>query len=192
MPGTSRALRKCCGTPEFTCQEYTLTSDGALDALVRTRRTLGDLVLGIGSVRTVEDLRAAGDAGADFAVSQIYLPELVDAAAELGLCYIPGALTPTEVISAWNRGVPTVKVSPISPVGGLDYLRELLVPMPDVAVMPTGGITLEAAAEYLRLGAVAIGVSGFLLGDALLTGDVSELKARADQLVSSVQLPPAS
>ena len=175
-----------------TCQEYTLTTDGALDALVRTRKTLGDLVLGIGSVRTVEDLRAAADAGADFAVSQIFLPELVDAAAELGLCYIPGALTPTEVISAWNRGVPTVKVSPVGPLGGLDYLRELLVPMPDVAVMPTGGITLEAAAEYLRLGAVAIGVSGFLLGDALLTGDVSELKARADQLVSSVQLQPAS
>ena len=175
-----------------TCQEYTLTTDGALDALVRTRKTLGDLVLGIGSVRTVEDLRAAADAGADFAVSQIFLPELVDAAAELGLCYIPGALTPTEVISAWNRGVPTVKVSPVGPLGGLDYLRELLMPMPDVAVMPTGGITLEAAAEYLRLGAVAIGVSGFLLGDALLTGDVSELKARADQLVSSVQLQPAS
>ena len=175
-----------------TCQEYTLTTDGALDALVRTRKTLGDLVLGIGSVRTVEDLRAATDAGADFAVSQIFLPELVDAAAELGLCYIPGALTPTEVISAWNRGVPTVKVSPIGPLGGLDYFRELLLPMPDVAVMPTGGITLDAAAVYLRLGAVAIGVSGFLLGDALLTGDMSGLKARADRLVSSVQLQRAS
>jgi 2-dehydro-3-deoxyphosphogluconate aldolase / (4S)-4-hydroxy-2-oxoglutarate aldolase len=174
-----------------TCQEYTLTTDGALHALVRTRQALGDLVLGVGSVRTVDDLRAAADAGADFAVSQIFLPELVDAAAELGLCYIPGALTPTEVISAWNRGVPTVKVSPISPLGGLDYFRELLMPMPDVAIMPTGGVTLQAAAAYLRLGAVAVGVSGFLLGDALLTGDVSELKARADTLVSSVQLQPA-
>ena len=121
-----------------TCQEYTLTSEGAwTPSSVRAR--LGDLVLGVGSVRTVDDLRAAADAGADFAVSQIFLPELVDAAAELGLCYIPGALTPTEVVSAWNRGVPTVKVSPIGPVGGLDYLRELLVPMPDVAMMPTGG-----------------------------------------------------
>jgi 2-dehydro-3-deoxyphosphogluconate aldolase / (4S)-4-hydroxy-2-oxoglutarate aldolase len=176
----------------ITCQEYTLTSEGALDALVRTRKTLGNLLLGIGSVRTVDDLRAAADAGADFAVSQILLPELVDTADELGLCYIPGALTPTEIISAWNRGVPTVKVSPVGPVGGLDYLRELLVPMPDVAVMPTGGITLEAAAAYLRLGAVAVGISGHLFGDALLTGDVSELKSRADTLVSSVQLQPAS
>jgi 2-dehydro-3-deoxyphosphogluconate aldolase / (4S)-4-hydroxy-2-oxoglutarate aldolase len=184
----SRALRDA----GITCQEYTLTSEGALDALVRTRKTLGDLLLGIGSVRTVGDLRAAADAGADFAVSQIFLPELVDTADELGLCYIPGALTPTEIISAWNRGVPTVKVSPVGPVGGLDYLRELLVPMPDVAVMPTGGITLEAAAAYLRLGAVAVGISGHLFGDALLTGDVSELKSRADTLVSSVQLQPAS
>jgi 2-dehydro-3-deoxyphosphogluconate aldolase / (4S)-4-hydroxy-2-oxoglutarate aldolase len=175
-----------------TCQEYTLTSEGALKAFVRARRALGGLVLGVGSVRTVDDLRAAADAGADFAVSQVFLPELVDAAAELGLCYIPGALTPTEVISAWNRGVPSVKVSPVGPLGGLDYFRELLMPMPDVAMMPTGGVTLEAAAAYLRLGAVAVGVSGFLLGDALLTGDVSELKARADTLVSSVQLEPAS
>jgi 2-dehydro-3-deoxyphosphogluconate aldolase / (4S)-4-hydroxy-2-oxoglutarate aldolase len=175
-----------------TCQEYTLTSEGALQAFVRTRRALEGLVLGVGSVRTVDDLRAAADAGADFAVSQILLPELVDTAADLGLCYIPGALTPTEVISAWNRGVPTVKVSPVGPLGGLDYFRELFMPMPDVAMMPTGGVTLEAAAGYLRLGAAAVGVSGFLLGDALLTGDVSELKRRADTLVSSVQLEAAS
>jgi 2-dehydro-3-deoxyphosphogluconate aldolase / (4S)-4-hydroxy-2-oxoglutarate aldolase len=174
------------------CQEYTLTTEGALHALVRARRALPDAVLGVGSVRTVDDLRAAADAGANFAVSQIFLPELVDAAAELGLCYLPGALTPTEVISAWNRGVPTVKVSPIGPVGGLNYLRELLLPMPDVAVMPTGGIDLEAAAEYLGLGAVAVGVSGFLFGDALLTGDAVGLKARADKLVGSVQFRPVS
>jgi 2-dehydro-3-deoxyphosphogluconate aldolase/(4S)-4-hydroxy-2-oxoglutarate aldolase len=186
--GASEVLRDA----GVTCQEYTLTSGGALHAFVRTRRALEGLVLGVGSVRTVEDLRAAADAGADFAVSQIFLPELVDTAADLGLCYIPGALTPTEVISAWNRGVPTVKVSPVGPLGGLDYFRELFMPMPDVAMMPTGGVTLEAAAGYLRLGAAAVGVSGFLLGDALVTGDVSELKRRADTLVSSVQLEAAS
>jgi 2-dehydro-3-deoxyphosphogluconate aldolase / (4S)-4-hydroxy-2-oxoglutarate aldolase len=186
--GASQVLRDA----GVTCQEYTLTSEGALQAFVRTRRALEGLVLGVGSVRTVDDLRAAADAGADFAVSQILLPELVDTAADLGLCYIPGALTPTEVISAWNRGVPTVKVSPVGPLGGLDYFRELFMPMPDVAMMPTGGVTLEAAAGYLRLGAAAVGVSGFLLGDALVTGDVSELKRRADTLVSSVQLEAAS
>jgi 2-dehydro-3-deoxyphosphogluconate aldolase / (4S)-4-hydroxy-2-oxoglutarate aldolase len=170
-----------------TCHEYTLTTEGALRALVGARRRLDGAVLGVGSVRTVDDLRAAAEAGADFAVSQVVLPELIDAADELGLCYIPGAITPTEVISAWNRGVPAVKLSPVGPLGGPEYFRELLVPMPDVALMPTGGVTLEAAAEYLRLGAVAVGVSGFLFGDALLTGDVSDLEARAEQLVAAVQ-----
>jgi 2-dehydro-3-deoxyphosphogluconate aldolase / (4S)-4-hydroxy-2-oxoglutarate aldolase len=185
--GASQVLRDA----GVTCQEFTLTSKVALNAFVRACRALDGLVLGIGSVRTVDDLRAAADAGADFAVSQIFLPALVDAAAELGLCYIPGALTPTEVISAWNRGVATARSHLLVRWVGLDYFRELLMPMPDVAMMPTGGVTLEAAAAYLRLGAVAVGVSGFLLGDALLTGEVSELKRRADTLVSSVQLEPA-
>jgi 2-dehydro-3-deoxyphosphogluconate aldolase/(4S)-4-hydroxy-2-oxoglutarate aldolase len=175
-----------------TCHEYTLTTEGALSALVAARPRLDGVLLGVGSVRTVDHLRASADAGADFAVSQVFLPELVDAAADLGLSYIPGAMTPTEVVSAWNRGVPAVKVSPVGPLGGLDYFRELLIPMPDVALMPTGGVTLEAASEYLRLGAVAVGVSGFLFGDVLLTGDVVGLAPRAEQLVSSIQSQPAS
>ncbi len=175
-----------------TCHEYTLTTEGALKALVRARRSLGDVVLGVGSVRTVEHLQAAADVGADFAVSQVFLPELVEASSELGLCYIPGALTPTEIVWAWNRGVPAVKVSPIGPLGGPDYFREVFLPMPDVALMPTGGVTLQAAADYLNLGAVAVGVSGFLFGDALLTGGMAEMKTRAEQLVSASKAVPES
>ena len=78
------------------------------------------------------------------------------------------------------------KVSPIGPLGGVTYLNELRGPMPDVSIMPTGGVTLEAAAEFLDAGAVAVGVSGALLEDALLGGDLVALKARAQQLVSSV------
>jgi 2-dehydro-3-deoxyphosphogluconate aldolase / (4S)-4-hydroxy-2-oxoglutarate aldolase len=191
-PSTSSGRRRCCGKPESPATSYTLTTEGALTAFGTARRTLEDVVLGVGSVRTVEHLRAVADAGADFAVSQVFLPELVEAAADLGLCYIPGALTPTEIISAWNCGAPAVKVSPVGPLGGPNYFREIFVPMPDVALMPTGGVTLEGAAEYLQLGAAAVGVSRFLFGDALLTGDVAGLKSRADQLVSSVQLIPAS
>ena len=102
---------------------------------------------------------------------------------------MPGALTPTEVISAWNTGVPAVKVSPIGSVGGVSYLDELRGPMPDVSIMPTGGVTLQAAAKYLDAGAIAVGVSGALLGDALLGGDLDALKVRALQLVSSVAAP---
>jgi 2-dehydro-3-deoxyphosphogluconate aldolase/(4S)-4-hydroxy-2-oxoglutarate aldolase len=140
-------------------------------------------VLGIGTVRSTDDLQAAADAGADFAVSQFFQPELVAAAEELGLCYIPGALTPTEIVAAWDSGAPTVKVSPIGPLGGPAYLRELRGPLPEVALMPTGGVSLEDASEHLRLGAVAVGVSGHLFGDALLGGDLDALRQRGERLV---------
>ena len=168
------------------CFEYTLTTDGALDALVELRKVLPEALVGVGTVRTVDHLRAAGDAGAEFTVSQIFLPELAVAAREQQIAFIPGALTPTEVVTAWNAGVPAVKVSPIGPLGGVNYLKELRGPLPDVAMMPTGGVTLEAAADYLDAGAVAVGVSGALLGDVLLGGDLGDLAARAEQLMSSV------
>ena len=170
----------------ITCFEYTLTSEGALDALVEARQILPDAAVGVGTVRTTEHLKAAAEAGAAFAVSQVFLPELVAAAQEYQIPYVPGTLTPTEVLCAWNTGVPAVKVSPIGPLGGVTYLNELRGPMPDVSIMPTGGVTLEAAAEYLDAGAVAVGVSSALLEDALLGGDLVALKARAQQLVSSV------
>jgi 2-dehydro-3-deoxyphosphogluconate aldolase / (4S)-4-hydroxy-2-oxoglutarate aldolase len=168
------------------CFEYTLTTEGALDALVELRKVLPEALVGVGTVRTVDQLRAANDAGAEFTVSQIFLPELLAAARHLQIAFIPGALTPTEVVIAWNAGVPAVKVSPIGPLGGVNYLKELRGPLPDVAMMPTGGVTLAAAADYLDAGAVAVGVSGALLGDVLLGGDLGALSARAKQLMSSV------
>jgi 2-dehydro-3-deoxyphosphogluconate aldolase / (4S)-4-hydroxy-2-oxoglutarate aldolase len=171
------------------CFEYTLTTEGALDALVELRRVFPEALVGVGTVRAVDHLRAARDAGAEFAVSQVFLPELVAAARKQQIPFIPGALTPTEVVTAWNAGAPAVKVSPIGPVGGVSYLNELRGPLPDVAIMPTGGVTLEAAAHYLDAGAVAVGLSSALLGDALLGGDLDALSARADQLMSSVSAP---
>ena len=168
------------------CFEYTLTTEGALDALVELRKVLPEALVGVGTVRTVDHLRAASDAGAEFTVSQIFLPELVAAALEQQIAFVPGALTPTEVVTAWNAGVPAVKVSPIGPLGGVSYLNELRGPLPDVAIMPTGGVTLDAAAHYLDAGAVAVGVSGALLGDVLLGGDLAPLSARAEQLMASV------
>jgi len=174
------------------CYEYTLTTEGALDAMVELRKVLPEALVGVGTVRTVDHLRAASDAGAEFAVSQVFLPELVAAAREQPIDFVPGALTPTEVLTAWNAGVPAVKVSPIGPLGGVHYLTELRGPLPDVAIMPTGGVTLDAAADYLDAGAVAVGVSGALLEDALIGGDLAALSARAEQLMSSVSRVGAS
>jgi 2-dehydro-3-deoxyphosphogluconate aldolase / (4S)-4-hydroxy-2-oxoglutarate aldolase len=168
------------------CFEYTLTTDGALDALVELRKLLPEALVGVGTVRTVDHIRAAREAGAQFSVSQVFLPELAAAAREQQIPFVPGALTPTEVVTAWNAGVPAVKVSPIGPLGGVGYLNELRGPLPDVAIMPTGGVTVESAADYLDAGAVAVGVSGALLGDVLLGGDLTGLSTRAEQLMSSV------
>jgi 2-dehydro-3-deoxyphosphogluconate aldolase/(4S)-4-hydroxy-2-oxoglutarate aldolase len=168
------------------CFEYTLTTDGALDALVELRKLLPEALVGVGTVRTVDHIRAASEAGAQFSVSQVFLPELAAAAREQQIPFVPGALTPTEVVTAWNAGVPAVKVSPIGPLGGVSYLNELRGPLPDVAIMPTGGVTLDAAADYLDAGAVAVGVSSALVGDVLLGGDLTALSTRAEQLMSSV------
>jgi 2-dehydro-3-deoxyphosphogluconate aldolase/(4S)-4-hydroxy-2-oxoglutarate aldolase len=164
------------------CFEYTLTTQGALEALVQLRDLLPMAIVGVGTVRTVDHLRAAADAGAQFAVSQIFLPELAAAARSQQIPFIPGALTPTEVVIAWSAGAPVVKVSPVGPLGGVSYLKELRGPLPDVALMPTGGVTLEAVPQYLDAGAAAVGVSGALLGDALLGGDLAALSARAERL----------
>ena len=164
------------------CFEFTLTSEGALEAVSAFRERQPEVILGVGTVRTPEHLAAAQDAGAMFAVSQVFLPRLVERAHELRLPFVPGALSPTEIVTAWESGVSLVKVSPIGPVGGVGYLNELRGPLPDIAMMPTGGVTLDAVGAYLDAGAAAVGISGAVFGTALITGDLSGLADRAAQL----------
>jgi 2-dehydro-3-deoxyphosphogluconate aldolase/(4S)-4-hydroxy-2-oxoglutarate aldolase len=172
----------------FRCIEFTLTTHGAIDALGEVRRALpDDVLLGIGTVRTLQQVDDALKGEADFLVSQTFNPEVIDAAQRRGVPFIPGTLTPTEVVRAWEHGVPAVKVSPIGPVGGPEYLTELIAPMPEVPVMPTGGVTIDNGAEYLRRGAVAVGISRSLTGDALTPGgDLDALAQRAHTAVSGV------
>lgn len=167
------------------CVEFTLTTTGALEAVAAVRASLpADLVVGVGTVRTEQQMSESIDAGAEFMVSQIFQPHLVKAATLRGVPYFPGALTPTEVLTAWESGVPAVKVSPVGPVGGLAYFEQLRGPLPDVPLMPTGGLNLDDVCAYFDLGAVAVGLSGPLVGDALLPdGDLGALAERAHKLV---------
>jgi 2-dehydro-3-deoxyphosphogluconate aldolase/(4S)-4-hydroxy-2-oxoglutarate aldolase len=165
------------------CFEFTLTSEGAIAAVSAFREQRPEAIVGVGTVRTGDQLAAAHAAGAAFAVSQIFLPRLAVRAHELGMPFVPGALTPTEIVTAWESGVTSlVKVSPIGPVGGVAYLKELRGPLPDIALMPTGGVTLESAGAYLAAGAAAVGVSGAVFGDSLITGNLTGLADRAAQL----------
>ncbi|GIG35541.1 bifunctional 4-hydroxy-2-oxoglutarate aldolase/2-dehydro-3-deoxy-phosphogluconate aldolase [Cellulomonas pakistanensis] len=170
----------------FRCLEFTLTTRGALEAARRARAELpAELLLAVGTVRTERHVREAVDAGADLLVSQVLRAPLVELARSSGVPFVPGALTPTEVVAAWETGVPAVKVSPIGPVGGLEYLDQLRAPLPDIPLMPTGGVAVDEVGAYLARGAAAVGLSGPLLGDALLPGgDLGALRDRARRAVA--------
>jgi 2-dehydro-3-deoxyphosphogluconate aldolase / (4S)-4-hydroxy-2-oxoglutarate aldolase len=174
----------------FRCVEFTLTTAGTFDALEVVRRSLpDDLILGIGTVRSLDQVHEAVDSGADFLVSQVYRAHLVDAARERGLPFVPGALTPTEILNVWDAGVPAVKVSPIGPVGGLDYFDQVRGPLPEVPLVPTGGVGIEEVGAYLQRGAAAVGLSGPLTGDALEPGgDWSKFAQRATRAISALDI----
>ena len=170
------------------CMEFTLNTPGALEALRQARRRLPDTVaLGAGTVLTPEQVSQAYDAGAQFVVCPHTDPAVIARAAELGAPCYPGAYTATEVLAAWRAGAAAVKIFPAS-AGGPDYLRHLRGPLPEIPMLPTGGIGLGDVAVYLRAGAVAVGLGGPLLGGALAEsgGDLAGLTARAAQALAAV------
>ncbi|HWH00974.1 MAG TPA: bifunctional 4-hydroxy-2-oxoglutarate aldolase/2-dehydro-3-deoxy-phosphogluconate aldolase, partial [Pilimelia sp.] len=148
------------------CVEVTLNSPGALEALRAVRTLVDGVELGAGTVLRPGDVTAAAAAGAQYVVSPHTDPEIGARARELGLPWYPGALTPTEVATAWRLGATAVKLFPAS-LGGPRYLRELRGPLPGVALLPTGGVDADTAGEFVRAGACAVGAGGWLLGDAL-------------------------
>ena len=173
----------------FRCVEFTLTTSGALQAMREVLASMpDDLVVGIGTVRTLDQVEEAVDAGATFLVSQVFRRPLVEAATRRGVPFFPGALTPSEILDAWESGVPAVKVSPIGPVGGLAYFDNIRGPLPDIPLLPTGGVELHEVSAYLDKGAVAVGLSGALVMDALLPGgDLTALADRAEQAIAAVR-----
>lgn len=168
--------------------EFTLTTPGALVALRTARSALPDGVrIGCGTVRTRHHVDEAFKSGADFLVSQVFDDRVVAHAANAGIEFIPGALTPTEIVRAADSGCSLVKVSPVGPAGGISYLRELVGPLPDIALFPTGGVKPAEAGEYIRSGAALVGLSGLLLEDAFdAHSDLAALTARTRAALATV------
>jgi 2-dehydro-3-deoxyphosphogluconate aldolase / (4S)-4-hydroxy-2-oxoglutarate aldolase len=169
--------------------EVTLTSRGALEAFGRLREELpGDALLGVGTVRSAADADRALDVGATYLVAPDFRPEMVAFAVERGIPVVPGALTPTEVAAAWAAGATAVKVFPVSAVGGPGYVKAIRAPLPEVPLVPTGGVGVDDVGAYLAAGAVAVGIGSPLLGDAGdPDGDLAGLADRARRAVAATR-----
>ena len=147
-----------------TVVEVTMTVPGAVDLLKELKKEYGaKILLGSGTVTTADQCQATIDAGAEFVVSPSLHPEVIATTKKNGKVSCPGALTPTEAITAWNAGADYVKIFPCSALGGASYLKALLAPFPQLKVIPTGGVTLETAESFLRAGARALGVGSDLV-----------------------------
>jgi 2-dehydro-3-deoxyphosphogluconate aldolase/(4S)-4-hydroxy-2-oxoglutarate aldolase len=147
--------------------EITLDSQNALETIASLR---GDpkLVVLAGTVRTVEDVRAAVDAGAQGCVAPVLRPEVLEACREAGVPSVPGAMTPTEVETAWQLGAEMVKLFPAARLGP-EFVHDLRGPLRDVPLLATGGVDASNAAAFLRAGAEAVGVGSALVGAGDLT-----------------------
>jgi 2-dehydro-3-deoxyphosphogluconate aldolase/(4S)-4-hydroxy-2-oxoglutarate aldolase len=171
----------------ITCVELTLTMPDAVAGIAALARQFGaDACIGAGTVITADQARTCIDAGAAFLVAPSTVPDVVEVAVAAGVPCLPGALTPSEIVAAWRSGASAVKLFPAS-LGGARYLRDVRAPLPDIPLVPTGGIDIDDAAGYIAAGAIAVGLGGPLFGDALRGGDLGALAGRAAALISTVR-----
>jgi 2-dehydro-3-deoxyphosphogluconate aldolase / (4S)-4-hydroxy-2-oxoglutarate aldolase len=152
-----------------TIVEVTMTVPGAVDLVKELKQEHGStLLLGAGTVTTAAQAQATIDAGAEFVVSPSLHPEVILTTKKNEKLSIPGALTPTEVVTAWEAGADYVKIFPCSAVGGASYLKALLAPFPHLKLVPTGGVTLQTAESFLQAGARALGIGSDLVNLAAI------------------------
>ncbi len=162
--------------------EITMTVPGALRALEKVADRFGDkIVLGAGTVLDPETARAAMLAGAEFFVTPSLKLPTIEMVGRYSKVMMPGALTPTEVLTAWEAGADIVKIFPCGNVGGPRYIRALRAPFPHIEMIPTGGVNLETAGEFLKAGACAVAVGAELVDSKSVAErrfDVIEDRAR--------------
>jgi 2-dehydro-3-deoxyphosphogluconate aldolase / (4S)-4-hydroxy-2-oxoglutarate aldolase len=168
--------------------EITLTVPGAVQVIESLVKRFGArAVFGAGTVLTPDQADACIDAGAEFVVSPGFDAPTVELVLKKSIPCMPGALTPTEVITAWKAGVDMVKIFPCSAMGGAKYLKALKGPLPQVKMLPTGGVNASTAHEYLAAGAAALGIGSELVdASALAAGKLELITMRAKELVNAV------
>ena len=156
--------------------EVTMTVPGAIQVIEILVREAGDRILiGAGTVLDPETARACMLAGAEFIVSPSLNLKTIEICHRYSVAIIPGALTPTEVVTAWEAGADVVKVFPCSAMGGAKYLKALKAPFPQIELIPTGGVSLSTAAEFLAAGAFALGVGADLVDAKVIAAGTPEI-----------------
>jgi 2-dehydro-3-deoxyphosphogluconate aldolase/(4S)-4-hydroxy-2-oxoglutarate aldolase len=171
-----------------TAAEITFTVPDAIDVIRQVRKEVGDaVVLGAGTVLDPETARVALLAGAEYLVSPTVNVEVIRLCRRYDKAVMPGAFTPTEVLTAWEAGADVVKIFPAD-VGGPAYLKALRGPLPQVRVMPTGGVDLKTAESFLKAGACCLGIGGSLVEPkAVASGDFERIRDLAGQYAAIVR-----
>jgi 2-dehydro-3-deoxyphosphogluconate aldolase/(4S)-4-hydroxy-2-oxoglutarate aldolase len=168
--------------------EITMTVPRAIGLIAEIAPTLpAGFLLGAGTVLDGETAHRAVDAGAQFLVSPVFRPDVIAAGHAHDVPVMPGCFTPTEILDAWERGADIVKVFPATALGP-GYLKDIRGPLPDVKLMPTGGVTIENAGDWIRAGAVAVGVGSALLdAKAIASGSLGPITDNARRIVQNVR-----
>ncbi|HVV09957.1 bifunctional 4-hydroxy-2-oxoglutarate aldolase/2-dehydro-3-deoxy-phosphogluconate aldolase [Amycolatopsis sp.] len=181
LPDVAHVLHDC----GLRMIEVSLATPGALDAIGLLQVELGaDTMIGAGAVRTVSDVDNCAAAGVDFVATPTFSADVLDRAQLYGLPVACGAMTPTEVDSAWRHGAAVVKVLPVGAIGGVGYLRAVHGLLPEIPLVPACGIELDEVDAYLGAGAFAVGAGCSLVGDSLSGGRLDKLDHRASQLAA--------
>jgi 2-dehydro-3-deoxyphosphogluconate aldolase/(4S)-4-hydroxy-2-oxoglutarate aldolase len=169
--------------------EITMTVPGAVGLMEQVARRYGaDVVVGAGTVLDAETARACILAGAQFVVSPALDLPTIACCRRYSIPVFPGALTPTEVVSAWSAGADVVKVFPANALGGASYIKALKAPLPHVELIPTGGVNLKTAADFIAAGALALGVGADLVDlKAIREGQAKTITERAREYVRIVK-----
>ena len=158
--------------------EVTMTVPGAIDVIAKLAATFGtEVLIGAGTVLDPDIANRCVQAGAQFIVSPALNEETIAFCGRNDVAVFPGALTPTEVVHAWNAGADAVKVFPAGAVGGASYLKALKAPLPQIELVPTGGVSLKTAADFIKAGAMALGVGADLV-------DLKALRENHDEVIT--------
>jgi 2-dehydro-3-deoxyphosphogluconate aldolase/(4S)-4-hydroxy-2-oxoglutarate aldolase len=186
-PAKLRAVVDALAAGGVRVFEVTMTVPGAIGLIEELARALtNDLMVGAGTVIDVGTARHAISAGAAFVVSPVFRRDIIGACHEAAVPAMPGCFTPTEILDAWESGADIVKVFPSTSLGPA-FIKDVRAPLPQLKLMPTGGVSIDNAADWLRAGAVAVGIGSALVDAAAVkSGDFASMTRKAERLVANL------